>query len=156
MSPVVFWPQLFGCWSPGTRSLCAEGALSGHVAPLSHTDHPMIVIFEKQREKRVKPIMRQWVATHSVRSQWTRPWWAPSAHPEAIKAACAKHPRPRRFISACWNVLIQNDPQRLKIRRVLTVNGNRRGDNLSSDFLWFSLSSCKVVVCSLFCPSCSV
>lgn len=115
MRSFVFWPQLFGCWSPGTRSLCAEGALSGHVAPLSHTDHPMIVIFEKQREKRVKPIMRQWVATHSVRSQWTRPWWAPSAHPEAIKAACAKHPRPRRFISACWNVLIQNDPQRLKV-----------------------------------------
>lgn len=40
-----------------------EGALPDHVAPLSHSDHPVIVIFEKQSEKCVKPIMRQRLAT---------------------------------------------------------------------------------------------
>lgn len=59
----AFWSHLCHRWSPGTRSVCAEGALPDHVAPLSHSDHPVIVIFEKQSEKSVKPIMRQRLAT---------------------------------------------------------------------------------------------
>lgn len=49
-----------------------RGALPGHVAPLSHTQthaRSIRVIFEKQREKCVKPIMRRRDATHGVRSQ---------------------------------------------------------------------------------------